>query len=217
MGCPPDPYEVAMSHSSDETKEMAEKAQSFLNQLNRSFKLLKALLQKTGNDKITDDYSHTLEKIMSGINNISINDIEKRFNWEDLPFRNNPDDVDWSIISNHLNVSKEKLKQLEISLCKTRDLLLKLYRNNKTQLPENWYKDLEDEIAAHLEHRKEDRDIQLKVLKETVAMDERYLATLEITNEHYKFFDDKIKTTIKEIERILRLTDDELLTSRDIF
>jgi hypothetical protein len=215
MGCPPDPYEVSMSHSSDETQRMAEKAEMYLQHLNQAFSVIKALIR---NAKIAEEYKITLETLVNEIKGLNINDIGRRFSWSDIPSTDgNPDHVDWNNISEHMTNSEKKIKQLEIALCKTRDLMIKIQKANKAELSGELSKKLEDEIALHLDHRREDKAVKLNVLKSRLEEDEKYLKTLNRDSEDYKFYEKIIGDSKIEIERISKLTDEELLTSRDVF
>jgi hypothetical protein len=218
MGCPPDPYEVSMNHDSNQTRVLAEKAGTFLWQLNKSFSVMEELISQVGDDKITIEYKSTLALLKKEAAGIKTDGMQRQFTWDDIPVdRSNQNNVNYNRISEHMQKAEKKIKELEIILCKTRNVLLKMYRTTQQHITEELSKKLEEEIAFHLDHRKDDRAAKLKVLKKRVAEGEKFLKKLSKTDKEYKFYDDQVKSSISEIERISKLTDDELLTNREIF
>jgi hypothetical protein len=218
MGCPPDPYEVSMSHDSDETRRLAEKAATFLWQLNKSFSVMEALIRQIGDEKITGEYKSSLAKLKKEAASINIDGIQKQFTWSDVPVdQSDTNNVNYSKVTAHIRTAEKKIKQLEVILCKTRDILLRMYQSTKPSLTEELLKKLEEELSFHLTHRKDDREVKLKVLKKKLAEDEKFLKKLSPADKDYKFYDDLIKLSIADIERISKLTDNELLTNRDVF
>ncbi len=92
-------------------------------------------------------------------------------------------------------------EQLEIELCKCRDILLKVVEHS-FDLPQELLIKVENERKKHLTHRKEDLQAYVKILKNKIQKtdDEKELILLS-----------------EELKMVLTIKDNQLLTNRELF